>query len=64
MLTNLTAAQANVVRKLKFEQMRDYDMFANQRMRLQWSCDDLLKDVEKYKAKMKGMEGIPSSKKD
>ena len=64
MLTNLTAAQANVVRKLKFEQMRDYDMFANQRMRLQWACDDLLKDNEKYKAKLKGMEGILSSKKD
>ncbi|KAF7080626.1 hypothetical protein CFC21_084675 [Triticum aestivum] len=57
-LKNLTCAQANVIRNLKFNHLKEKEMLTEERLKLQYHISELQKSEEKMKLKLQGVKAI------
>ncbi|VAI91724.1 unnamed protein product [Triticum turgidum subsp. durum] len=57
-LVNLTGAQANVIRNLKFNHLKEKERLTQERLKLQHHISELQKSEEKIKQKLQGVKAI------
>ena len=57
-LVNLTGAQANVIRNLKFNHLKEKERLTEERLKLQHHISELQKSEEKIKLKLQGVKAI------
>ncbi|XBJ10928.1 hypothetical protein VPH35_015696 [Triticum aestivum] len=57
-LKNLTGAQANVIRNLKFNHLKEKERLTEERLKLQYHISELGKSEEKIKLKLQGVKAI------
>mgnify|MGYP000846920650 FL=1 len=57
-LVNLTGAQANVIRNLKFNHLKEKERLTEERLKLQHHISELQKSEEKIKQKLQGVKAI------
>ncbi|XBI34184.1 hypothetical protein VPH35_120020 [Triticum aestivum] len=57
-LVNLTGAQANVIRNLKFNRLKEKERLTEERLKLQHHISELQKSEEKIKQKLQGVKAI------
>ncbi|KAF7077120.1 hypothetical protein CFC21_081705 [Triticum aestivum] len=57
-LKNLTCAQANVIRNLKFNHLKEKERLTKERLKLQYHISELQKFEEKIKLKLQGVKAI------
>ncbi|XBJ13221.1 hypothetical protein VPH35_017608 [Triticum aestivum] len=57
-LKNLTGAQANVIRNLKFNHLKEKERLTEERFKLQYHISELQKSEEKIKLKLQGVKAI------
>ncbi|XBH86925.1 hypothetical protein VPH35_074498 [Triticum aestivum] len=57
-LVNLTGAQANVIRNLKFNHLKEKERLTEERLKLQHHISELQKFEEKIKQKLQGVKAI------
>ncbi|XBI34684.1 hypothetical protein VPH35_120462 [Triticum aestivum] len=57
-LVNLTGAQANVIRNLKFNHLKEKERLTEERLKLQHHISELQKSQEKIKQKLQGVKAI------
>ncbi|KAM3206899.1 hypothetical protein ACQJBY_062210 [Aegilops geniculata] len=57
-LVNLTGAQANVIRNLKFNHLKEKERLTEERLKLQHHISELQKSEEKIKQKLQGVKTI------
>lgn len=57
-LKNLTGAQANVIRNLKFNHLKEKERLTEERLKLQYHISELQKSNEKIKLKLQGVKVI------
>ena len=57
-LKNLAAAQANVIRSLKFNHLKEKERLTEERHKLQYHIAELQKSEEKIKLKLQGVKAI------
>ncbi|XBH89506.1 hypothetical protein VPH35_081387 [Triticum aestivum] len=55
---NLTGAQANVIRNLKFNHLKEKERLTEERLKLQHHISELQKSEEKIKQKLQGVKAI------
>ncbi|XP_020178839.1 uncharacterized protein [Aegilops tauschii subsp. strangulata] len=57
-LKNLTCAQANVIRILKFNHLKEKERLTEERLKLKYHISELQKSEEKIKLKLQGVKAI------
>ncbi|XBJ27677.1 hypothetical protein VPH35_004906 [Triticum aestivum] len=57
-LKNLTCAQVNVIRNLKFNHLKEMERLTEERLQLQYHISELQKSKEKIKLKLQGVKAI------
>ncbi|XBH81066.1 hypothetical protein VPH35_106698 [Triticum aestivum] len=57
-LKNLTCAQANVIRNLKFNRLKEKERLTEERLKLNCQISELQKSEEKIKLKLQGVKAI------